>query len=122
MNDSSVIRLFYSFPILFIHPNHGSDYFYRMNNTSIDNNLLKQIFFIAVILFLGVVLFNQLQTFLPAFLGAVTFYVLMRNRMFQLAEKRKWKPAAAAWVLMLLSFFVILVPVGLLGNILYSKN
>jgi len=92
-----------------------------MNNTSIDNNLLKQIFFIAVIIFLGVVLFSQLQTFLPAFLGAVTFYVLMRKRMFYLVEKKKWKPGAAAWVLMLLSFFVILVPVGLLGNILYSK-
>ncbi|GAA4738448.1 AI-2E family transporter [Flavisolibacter ginsenosidimutans] len=92
-----------------------------MNNTSIDNNLLKQIFFIAVIIFLGVVLFSQLQTFLPAFLGAVTFYVLMRKRMFHLVEKKKWKAGAAAWVLMLLSFFVILVPVGLLGNILYSK-
>jgi predicted PurR-regulated permease PerM len=41
--------------------------------------------------------------------------------MFFLVEKRQWRPATAAWVLMLLSFFVILVPIGLLGNILYSK-
>ena len=92
-----------------------------MNNTSIDTNLLKQIFFIALILFLGIVLFSELSFFLPAFLGAVTFYVLLRNRMFYMVEKKKWRPAAAAWTLMLLSFFIILVPLGLLGNILYSK-
>ena len=92
-----------------------------MNNTTIDNNLLKQIFFIAVLLFLGIVLARELWFFFSAFLGAVTFYVLMRKRMFHLVEKRGWKPERAALVLMLLSFFVILVPIGLLGNILYSK-
>lgn len=92
-----------------------------MNNTTIDNNLLKQIFFIAVILFLGIVLTRELWFFFSAFLGAVTFYVLMRQRMFYMVEKRGWKPSRAAIILMLLSFFMILVPIGLLGNILYSK-
>ena len=41
--------------------------------------------------------------------------------MFFLTEKKGWKPIKAAWVLMLLSFFVILVPIGLLANIMYSK-
>lgn len=92
-----------------------------MNNTSIDNNLLKQIFFIAILLFLGIVLARELWFFFSAFLGAVTFYVLMRQRMFYLTEVRRWKESRAALVLMLLSFFMILVPLGLLGNILYSK-
>lgn len=92
-----------------------------MNNQTIDNNLLKQIAFIAILIFLGIVLFRELSFFLSAFLGSVTFYVLMRNRMFHMIEKKKWKPASAAWILMLLSFFVILVPIGLLGNIMYSK-
>jgi predicted PurR-regulated permease PerM len=92
-----------------------------MNNTTIDNNLLKQIFFIAILLFLGIVLTRELWFFFSAFLGAVTFYVLMRLRMFYLVEKRGWKTERAALVLMLLSFFMILVPIGLLGNILYSK-
>lgn len=90
-------------------------------NNRIDNNILRQIFFILLLLFLGVVLFNQMWFFFSAFLGAVTFYVLMRKRMFYLTEVKKWKPGAAAWTLMLLSFFIILVPIGLLGNILYSK-
>lgn len=41
--------------------------------------------------------------------------------MFYLTERKHWKPSTAAWVLMLLSFFVILVPIGLLTNIMYSK-
>jgi predicted PurR-regulated permease PerM len=90
-------------------------------NNTIDSNLLRQIFFIAAIVFLGIVLFRQLWFFSSAFLGAVTFYVLMRKRMFYLTENRGWKKSTAASVLMLLSFFVILVPIGILGNILYSK-
>lgn len=92
-----------------------------MNNTTIDTNLLKQIFFIAIILFLGITLVRELWFFFSAFLGATTFYVLMRKRMFFLVKGRNWKPASAAIILMLLSFFIILVPIGLLGNILYSK-
>ena len=91
------------------------------NNSTIDSNLLRQIFFIAIIIFLGIVLFRELWFFTSAFLGAVTFYVIMRERLFYLTEKRGWKRSTAAWVLMLLSFFVILVPIGVLGNILYSK-
>jgi predicted PurR-regulated permease PerM len=90
-------------------------------NNTIDTNLLRQIFFIAAIVFLGIVLFRQLWFFASAFLGAVSFYVFMRNRMFYLTEYKGWKRAPAAWILMLLSFFVILVPIGVLGNILYSK-
>lgn len=92
-----------------------------MNNTTIDTNLLRQIFFIAVIVFLGIVLFRELWFFTSGFLGAVTFYVIMRDRMFYLTEQRGWRRGTAAWVLMILSFFVILVPFGLLVNILYSK-
>lgn len=91
------------------------------NNNTIDSNLLRQIFFIAAIVFLGIVLFKELWFFASAFLGSVTFYVIMRKRMFYLTENRKWRRAVAAGVLMLLSFFVILVPIGVLGNILYAK-
>ena len=92
-----------------------------MLKNTIDSNLLRQIFFIAIILFLGIVLFRELKFFLSAFLGSVTFYVVMRERMFYLTEVKNWRPGTAAWVLMLLSFFVILMPIGLLGNILYAK-
>src|SRR5215212_8611814 len=90
-------------------------------NHTIDSNLLRQVFFIVLILVLGLVLFFELWFFLSAFLGAITFYVIMRQRMFYLTEKKGWKHSRAAWALILLSFFVILVPIGLLANIMYSK-
>src|SRR4051812_49215828 len=92
-----------------------------MTSNFLDNNLLRQIFFIAIIILLGIVLFRELYFFIPAFLGSVTFYVIMRKRMFYLTEVKGWNKGAAAAVLMLLSFFVILVPIGVLGNILYAK-
>ena len=92
-----------------------------MNTNTIDSNLLRQIFFIIFILVLGIVLFLELWFFLSALLGSITFYVIMRERMFYLTERKGWKKGRAAWVLMLLSFFVILVPIGVLANILYSK-
>ena len=92
-----------------------------MQRSTIDNNTLRQLLFIAIILFLGIILFRELFFFISAFLGSVTFYVLMRERMFFLTEKKKWNKTRAAWTLMLLSFFIILVPIGLLGNIIYSK-
>ena len=91
------------------------------SNQTINSNLLRQFFFIAIILFLGIVLFRELWFFTSAFLGAVTFYVIMRKRMFYLTETKGWKKGTTAWVLMLLSFFVILVPIGVLGNIIYAK-
>ena len=58
-------------------------------NQTIDTNLLRQIFFIVLILVLGIVLFLELWFFLSAFLGAITFYVIMRERMFYLTEKKR---------------------------------
>ena len=60
-----------------------------MNNNTIDTNLLRQVAFIAIIIFLGIVLFRELWFFLSAFLGAVTFYIIMRERMFYLTEKKE---------------------------------
>ncbi len=90
-------------------------------NNTIDTNVLRQIVFILLILFLGIVLIREQWFLLSAVLGAITFYILMRERMFYLTEKKGWRRSTAAWVLIMLSFFVILVPIGLLGNILYSK-
>lgn len=87
----------------------------------LSNNIVRQVLILMMILFLGVVLFIHLQTFLPAFLGAYTFYVLLRKWMFLLTDKFKWKKTIAAVVLMLISFLVILLPIMLLVNMMASK-
>lgn len=92
-----------------------------MSSNVIDQNRIRQLFFIAIILLLGVLLFFELQSFIPALLGAITLYVLMRRFMFALTEKRKWRKGWAALLLMLLSIIIILLPVGLLANMLSSK-
>ncbi len=87
----------------------------------IDQNRIRQFFFIAVILLLGILLFFQLRSFLPAVLGAITLYILMHRLMFYLTEKKKWWKGLTALLLMLVSIIVILLPVGLLANMLSSK-
>ena len=70
---------------------------------------------------MGILLFFELASFLPALLGAITIYILLHNWMFYLTEKKKWSPGWTAMLLMFFSFIVILVPVGLLVNMLSSK-
>jgi predicted PurR-regulated permease PerM len=70
---------------------------------------------------LGILLFFQLQSFVPALLGAITIYVLLHRWMFFLTEKKKWRKGWTALLLMLFSMIVILLPVGLLVNMLSSK-
>lgn len=87
----------------------------------INQNQLRQFFFIIIIILLGILLFKELSGLLPALLGAITLYVLMHRWMRYLTEKRKWKKAGTALLLMLISMIVILLPVGLLANLLSSK-
>src|SRR6186997_1238807 len=99
-------------------------YFYNSSLTMgnvIDQNRIRQFFFIVILLLLGILLFLQLYSFLPAVLGAITIYVLLHKWMFYLTEKRKWRKGWTAALLMLFSFIVILLPVALLVNMLSSK-
>ncbi len=90
-------------------------------NQAIETNRLRQLFLIALILLLGVVLFYQLYSFFPALLGALTLYILLRNQFNYLSEKRKWKKGAAALLLMFVSLIAILFPVYLLVQMLSGK-
>ena len=92
-----------------------------MANNVIDQNRVRQFFFIVLILLMGLLLAFELSSFLPALLGAITLYILMHRWMFYLTEKKKWNKGLAATLLMLFSFIVILLPVGLLINMLSSK-
>jgi predicted PurR-regulated permease PerM len=92
-----------------------------MKRDTIDQNRIRQVFFIGIILLVGIVLFSQLSQYVPALLGAITLYVLLRNWNFVLTEKRKWKKVWSALLLMLLSFIIILLPVSMLVNLLSSK-
>src|SRR5687767_2795412 len=92
-----------------------------MPNSAFDQNRIRQIFFIILLLLISIVLFRELQQFIPALLGAITLYVLLHRWMLYLTERKKWRKGWTALLLMLLSMIVILLPVALLANLLSSK-
>ena len=92
-----------------------------MDNQVIHQNRIRQIFFLLVIVLLGLLLFLELYTFLPALLGAITLYIVMRKKMFYLTEQKKWRKGWTAALLMFLSLIVILLPIAVLINLLSSK-
>lgn len=87
----------------------------------ISNNIIRQILLLLLIVLLGIILWSELNTFLPAFLGAYTLYVMMRKYMFVLQAKYKWKSGLCAGLLMLLSFLIIMLPILVLVNMMSAK-
>jgi len=87
----------------------------------INQNRVRQFFFILIILLLFILLFLELNIFLPALLGAITLYILLHKWMLYLTEKKKWRRGWTTVLLMLFSLVVMLLPVGLLINMLSSK-
>lgn len=87
----------------------------------IDNERIKQVSFLLIIVLLAYVLFSELYTYFPGFLGAITMYILCRKYMFRLVEERKWKKNLAAALLMVMSFIIVLLPFGILINMLTNK-
>jgi len=92
-----------------------------MSTHYIANDRLKQIAYLALLVGLGWIIFDKLAVYIPCLLGAITFYVMMRNRMHKLVYKRKWKKGAAAAALMALSFLIVLVPIWILITMLGTK-
>ena len=90
-------------------------------NDVISQNRVRQFFFILIILLLFILLFLELYSFLPALLGSITLYILLNRWMFYLTEKKKWLKGWTAALLMIFSLVVILLPLGLLVNMLSSK-
>lgn len=90
-------------------------------NQQIPNNAIRQILLLLFILLLGVILFAELKTFIPAFLGSYTLYAIMRKYMFVLEDRYKMRRSVAAFILMFLSFIIILLPIYILINMMSTK-
>lgn len=87
----------------------------------INNNILRQVFLILFIAALSGLLFWNLRFFVPAVLGAYTIYMLFQKWMIYLTEQRKWRKELAATALLVLSFFVILVPIASVIRVLDTR-
>ena len=86
----------------------------------LNPNLVRQLLVLFIILFLGILIFKELMPYISGVLGAITLFVISRNWMQKLVAKG-WNKSLAAGLLMLASFIVILIPVGLIALLLSSK-
>lgn len=75
------------------------------------NDRIKQVLLLVLIILLVVASFNQLRTFMPGLLGAVTLYILSRGSYFQLVYNRKWKKGWAAMLYIVYYLFLLGIPV-----------
>ena len=90
------------------------------SKTKLNPSLVRQIFVLLVIIFLGILIFKEIIPYLSGVLGAITLYVLMRKWMKRLVL-RGWNKSLAASVLMIGSFIGILIPIALIVFMLTAK-
>ena len=55
---------------------------------------------VAIILLLGILIFFQILPFFSGILGAMTIYILLRNQMLYLTEKKRMKRSIMAILLL----------------------
>ncbi len=93
-----------------------------MNNTDTNGrHKMLQYVFILIIIVLGFLITNSLRNFIDATLGAIMLYVLFRPVMFYLLHTKGWKPGSATVVILLASFFVVLIPTYIMLQMFIPK-
>ncbi len=89
--------------------------------TKTFNNKVRQIILLVLIILIAFVLVRQLYTFLPAFLGAVTLYILLREPYFNLTIKKKWRKGGTALGMVLMCIIGIALPLYFSIQLLSNK-
>lgn len=106
--------LYYKFLKQMSYKNH-------ISKSIIHPNIIRQIFFLSLLLFLGLIIVMELYYLVSAFFGAVTLYVILMYPVKYLVIIKKWKPALAAITLMLVSFIVMIIPLAYMGSVAIDK-
>jgi predicted PurR-regulated permease PerM len=91
------------------------------NEARIHPNIIRQILLLAVILLMGIILYREMTFMVAAVLGAIALYTLMRKLMFTMVHKWKMKKWAAAWILIIASLAIIVIPFAVVIDILIKK-
>jgi predicted PurR-regulated permease PerM len=76
---------------------------------------------LLVVIALALLLFWELYPFFPGFLGAITIYILSRDRYRLLVDKQKRNPSATALLFMFLFLLCIGLPIYLAIDLLSAK-
>lgn len=62
-----------------------------------------------------------LSEFLSSFLGAIIFYILFRKFMAFLVFQKKFKKSFAAIIIIIISFLIVVLPIGILVTMILGK-
>ncbi len=85
------------------------------------DRLIQKYILFFIIIGLGVVIITNLTSFIAAALGATIFYILFKKQMIKLVEKKKLGINLAAVIIILLSFFIVVLPFTLMGTLIVNK-
>lgn len=88
-----------------------------MQTSSIVNKYIAGFFILAIAAFL---LFG-LSEFINAFLGALIFYILFKKFMVYLVFKKGFNKSFSALIIILISFLIVVLPIGVLGTIILKE-
>jgi predicted PurR-regulated permease PerM len=86
-----------------------------------DSDKLKQFYALSAIIILGAFLFYSLFDYIPAFLGAVIFYVICQPFLKYLTVKKRINKTFSIIIILISTFLVILIPVLGVSYLLVSK-
>lgn len=86
-----------------------------------SNDKVKQTYFLSVITILALVLAYVLREYISSFLGAATIYIIFREPLHYLMERKRWPKWVVVTLLMLASMIMLILPLGLLSIMLSSK-
>src|SRR6478735_1746577 len=87
----------------------------------IASTKINRYIFLFIIIIFAFFLFASLKQFFPAFLGALTLYILSKPFSYWLIKKKGWSKSMTATLVIIISFFLILLPIAALVSLLYNK-
>jgi predicted PurR-regulated permease PerM len=82
---------------------------------------INRYIFLAVIIVFALLLLFSLMEFLTAFLAGIMFYVLSKPLMTWLMKVKGWRKSRASILVIIISFFIILLPILVAGSMLYKE-
>jgi predicted PurR-regulated permease PerM len=87
---------------------------------TIPERIIRQIFLLAVIIILAIIIYNNILPYLSGVLGAITLFVISRKLMQKLNNKG-WPKSLNASIILVSSFFLIIIPIAGVIIMLSSK-
>ena len=87
----------------------------------IHPNIIRQVLFLLILLFLGFVVAKEMYFMFGSFLGAVTLYVILMYPVKYLTIYKRWPAWVSALVLMLVSIIVLILPLGWMVSVIIER-